>query len=151
VARLETGLFEDEPRPADAPAYVDRLRGQRPAGGLNGLLLDLERRMAARRALDEQLVQMVRNAYPFARFRADLNQAHVPRAVQERRGMPGRAYGQVVDAVTAILREEGRRLVAAGASEVSAVAELAAQNDRWLQVGHEHALLVATRLQHRGH
>jgi hypothetical protein len=150
VARLETGLFEEEPRPADAPAYVDRLRGQRPPGGLNGLLLDLERRMAARRALDEQLGQVVRNAYPFARFRADLNQAHVPRAVQERRGVLGRAYGQVVDAVTAIVREEGRRLVALGAVEAAALTDLGAQNDRWLQVGHEHALLVAGRLQRRG-
>jgi hypothetical protein len=143
VARLETGLFEDEPRPADAPAFVHRLRGHRPTGGLNGLLLDLERRMAARRALDEQLGQVVRNGYPFARFRGDLNQARVPRAVQERRGVLGRTYAQVLDAVSAIVREEGRRLVAAGASEADALRELTAQPERWGQVGHEHALLLA--------
>src|SRR5262249_36842836 len=119
--------------------------------GLNGLLLDLERRIAGRRALDEQLGQVVRSAYPFARFRADLNQAKVPRAIQERRGVLGRAYGQVVEAITGIVREEGRRLAAAGATEAAALNDLAVQTDRWLQAGHEHALLVAARLQHRGH
>jgi hypothetical protein len=134
LARLETGLFEDEPRPVDAAALVEGMRrAGRLRDGLNGLLLELERRSAARRALEERLAQLPRTALPFNRFRTELARLGVPRATLERRGGLGRAYGQVLDDVSAAIRAEGRRLVASGTSEAEALDALAAQPERWAE------------------
>jgi len=132
-ARLRTGLFEEVPRvPVDAPAIVDTARASRAATSLNGLLLDLERQLAARKALEERLAQLPRAAYTFGQFRADLLQAGAPRSVLDRRGALGRAYGGVIHEVLLAVRAEGRALTEAGSSQTEALDRLGSDPERWV-------------------
>jgi hypothetical protein len=146
LARVHGGLFEDEPRRVDAAALIEERR-RRGVTTLNALLLELERQLGARRVLEEQLRELPRTAYSFGRFRTELNAAGVPRAVLERRGLVGRAYGQVMDEVLGRIRAAGRRLVAAGASEAEALQQLAAHPERWSALAHDLAQAQAKQLR----
>jgi len=146
VSRLETGVFETEPRRVDAEAHIHALRRQGKARTLNDLLLYLQRELAQRKALDERLAQLPRAAYPFGRLRGDLHKLGVPRAVLDSRGALGRAYNEVTREMLAAIREVGREMVANGASASAALDQLAAQPQRWSAIGSAQTRLIAARL-----
>jgi hypothetical protein len=113
---------------------------------LNGLLLYLEQELANRKALEERLAQLPRNAYSFGRLRSDLQKLGVPRPIVESRGALGRAYGEVTRAMTAAIREAGQELMAAGQTPEQALDELATQSPRWNAIGAAQARTTAARL-----
>ena len=146
LSRLETGIFETEPRKVDAEALIGGLRQEGKARGLNELLLYLQRELDSRRALDERLNQLPRSAYPFGRLRSDLQKLGVPRSVLDSRGALGRAYAEVTREILAVLRQAGRELVEGGATANQALERLAAQPQRWSGIGAAQARVVAGRL-----
>src|SRR6266567_3061840 len=85
LSRLETSLFETEPRKVDAAALIGELRRAGKARTLNELLLYVQRELEQRKALDERLTQLPRSAYPFGRLRSDLQKLGVPRSVLDSR------------------------------------------------------------------
>jgi hypothetical protein len=117
------------------------------APNLNVLLLDLERRLSQRRALEDALNALPRTAYSFGALRADLaRRFKAPKAVLDSRGAIGRAHGEVIREVTAAIRAAGRDLVAAGAAEQEALEQLSANPDRWVAIARPVAQRIAERL-----
>jgi hypothetical protein len=146
LARLQTGLFDPGPQTIDAPALIAQL--QRPRqGAVNALLLDLERQLTTRKAVEERLGQLPRAAYPFGRLRADLARAGAPQQVLDSRGALGRAYGEVIRETLATIRDAGHELTRGGLSTEAALEQLAAQPARWTGVAGEQARLLARRLR----
>jgi hypothetical protein len=146
LSRLETGVFETEPRRVDSAALIAELRGAGKARNLNELLLHLQRELDKRKALDERLAQLPRSAYPFGRLRSDLHKLGVPKAVLDSRGALGRAYAEATKEMLAAIRTAGRELVEADKSPTEALDQLAAQPQRWATIGAEQARTIATRL-----
>jgi hypothetical protein len=146
LSRLHTGLFETEAAHVDAEALITELRRQGRARTLNELLLYVQRELEQRKALEERLAQLPRNAYPFGRLRSDLHKLGVPRVVLDSRGALGRAYTEVTREVVAVIRESGRELVAHGLGPSAALDQLAAQSVRWTAIGTAQARVVAARL-----
>jgi hypothetical protein len=146
LTRLETGLFETEPRSVDAVALIGNLRRSGKARTLNALLLYLEHELAARKALDERLAQLPRVVYPFGRLRGDLARLSVPRWVLDSRGALGRAYGEITRQVLAAIRATGQAMVASGMNAEGALNALAADHGRFTPVATAAAEAVATRL-----
>src|SRR6266851_1988285 len=68
LSRLETGVFETEPRKVDAARLIAELRRSGKARSLNELLLYLQRELELRKTLDERLALLPRSAYPFGRL-----------------------------------------------------------------------------------
>ncbi len=149
LTRLRTGLFEETPRTVDAGAEVARMRRSAPGFAVNGLLLELEGQLAARKALDERLALLPRTGYAFTHLRTDLARAGTPRSVLESRGALGRLYGEVTRAVAAAIREAGRQLVAEGTSAEEALDRLSAEQERWAALAGEHARAIAARVSER--
>ena len=147
LVRLRTGLFEEEAASVDGPDGIADLRRRNLAPTLHGLLLYLERSLAARRAQEDQLASVPRVAYPFGRFRGDLARLGVPRSTTESRGAIGRLHGEVMREVGAAVRAAGRELVAGDQSEADALARLAAEPERWSALGARQAREVAIRLR----
>ena len=149
LTRLRTGLFDPEPRVIDAAALITQSPAAHQTGGgvnrLNALLLDLERRLAERKALEERLNQLPRLAYPFGQLRADLARAGVPRRILDSRGALGRAYGEVTRELAAAIRLAGRQLTDGGLSAEAALDRLAAQHERWAALGKTQAQAIAER------
>ena len=146
LSRLETGIFETEPRKVDAEAMIEELRRTGNARSLNDLLLYLQRALESRKALDERLNQMPKSAYPFGRLRSDLQRLGVSRSVLDSRGALGRAYADVTREMLSVLRKSGRELVEGGATANQALEQLAAQSPRWASIGAAQARVVASRL-----
>ena len=149
LTRLHTGLFEAEPRAVDAPALIEQLHqslGGGRAGGVNRLLLELQRQLAARKLLDDRLAQLPRTAYPFGRLRVDLDRAGAPRKLLDSRGALGRAYIEVMKELTSTLRSVGQELVADGLSERAALDRLAAEPEHWAALGQVRARALGQRL-----
>jgi hypothetical protein len=146
LSRLNTGLFETEPARVDAEALIAELRRQGHARTLNELLLHLQRELDQRKAVEERLAQLPRNAYPFGRLRSDLHKLGVPRAVLDSRGALGRVYAEVTREMIAEIRESGRELVAQGVAPNAALDQLAAQSPHWTEIGNAQARLIAARL-----
>jgi hypothetical protein len=146
LSRLNTGLFETEPRKVDSPALIQELRQAGVARTLNSLLLYLQQQLANRKALDERLAALPRNAYPFGRLRNDLQKLGVPRSILDSRGALGRAYGEVARAMAAEIRSAGQALVESGMSAEAALDRLAAEPQRWAAIGAASARAVAARL-----
>jgi len=147
LSRVETGIFETEPKRVDAEAMIGVLRGRGRARTLNELLLYVQRELEQRRAIDERLAQLPRAAYPFGRLRTDLQKSGVPRAVLDSRGALGRAYAEVTREISTAVRDAGRELVAAGVSPNVALDQLAAEPQRWSAIGTEQARIIAARLR----
>jgi hypothetical protein len=145
LSRLQTGLFEPEPRKVDAPRLIQDLRQAGKARTLNALLLYLQQGLANRKALEERVAQLPRNAYPFGRLRGDLQRLGVQRAVLDSRGALGRAYAEASREMAAAVRAAGQELVAGGASAEDALDQLAAQAHRWAAIGAAHARAFALR------
>lgn len=146
LTRLRMGLFETEPPTVDATAALEELRRSGIATTLNTLLVHLEQRLTERRALDERLAQLPRSAYPFGRLRADFARAGVPKAILESRGALGRAYAEVMRDLTSAVRAAGQELVASGTATEAALDQLAADPQRWANLGSQHARGLAARL-----
>jgi hypothetical protein len=147
LARLNTSIFETEPRRVDATEAISQLRQNGRGRTLNGLLLYLQQGLAERKLLDERLAQLPRQAYPFGRLRTDLQRAGVPRSVLDSRGQLGRAYGEVTREIGAALRGTGADLVQAGRTPEQALDELSTHNPRWAAIGATQAQAVAARLR----
>ncbi len=145
LTRLRAGLFDETPPAVDAEAALDTLRASRAGLTINQVLLDLERQLAARRALDERLALLPRAAYPFSRLRADLARAGPPPAVLDSRGALGRLYAEVTRQVAEAVRSAGRDLVASGLSDEEALDRLAAEGPRWARLARRHARAAATQ------
>jgi hypothetical protein len=146
LSRLETGVFETEPKRVDAEALIGVLRRQGKARTLNELLLYEQRELEQRRAIDERLAQLPRSAYPFGRLRNDLQKLGVPRTVLDSRGALGRAYAEVTREIGSAVREAGRELVGHGVSPSAALDQLGAEPQRWLALGTAQARIIAVRL-----
>ena len=146
LSRLHTGLFETEPRKVDAPALIRDLRKAGKAATLNSLLVYLQQELANRKVLEERLLLLPRAAYPFGRLRTDLQKLGVPRTVLDSRGALGRVYAEVTREMATAIRAAGQELVARGAATEAALDDLAAQSERWSQIGATHARTVAARL-----
>jgi hypothetical protein len=146
LSRLHTGLFETEPAHVDAETLIAELRRQGHARTLNELLLYLQRELEQRKAVEERLAQLPRNAYPFGRLRSDLHKLGVPRAVLDSRGALGRAYAEVTREMITAIREAGRELVAQGVASNAALDQLSAQSLRWTATGTAQTRVVAARL-----
>src|SRR5438105_3780016 len=134
LSRLETGLFETEPRKVDAARLIGELRRAGKARTLNELLLYLQKELELRKTQDERLALLPRSAYPFGRLRSDLQKLGVPRSILDSRGALGRAYAEATKEMLAAIRQAGRELVAAGTSPNQALDQLAAQPQRWASV-----------------
>jgi hypothetical protein len=146
LSRLETGIFETEPIRVDAQALIAELRGAGKARTLNELLLHLQRELEQRKAIDERLAQLPRDAYPFGRLRSDLQKLGVPRSVLDSRGALGRAYAEVTRETIAAIRAAGRELTAQGVAPSKAIDQLAAEPQRWAAVSAATARGIARRL-----
>lgn len=146
LSRLETSIFDTEPARVDAEALIADLRKAGKARTLNELLLHLQRELEQRKGLDERLMQLPRNAYPFGRLRSDLQKLGVARSVLESRGALGRAYAEVNRDMLNAIREAGRELGVSGASQVQALDELAADPQRWSAIGASTARGIGVRL-----
>ena len=146
LSRLQTGLFETEPRRVDAAELIGELRRTGKARSLNDLLLHLQHELEIRKALEERLAQLPRNAYPFGRLRADLHRLGVPRSVLDSRGALGRAYSEVTRDMLVAVREAGGALVASGTSPAAALDQLAATPQRWSAIGAATTHTLAGRL-----
>src|SRR5437764_1420513 len=83
--------------------------------------LDLERRLAARKLLEERLAQIPRAAYPFGRLRTDLAKEGTPRQVLDSRGALGRAYGEVTRELASAIRQAGYSMTTSGLSPETAL------------------------------
>jgi len=150
LTRLHTGLFDAEPTQVDAPALIAAYARPVRQGTVNAMLLDLERRLAARKLLEERLAQVPRAAYPFGRLRTDLAKEGTPRQVLDSRGALGRAYGEVTRELASAIREAGYSMTTSGLSPETALDRLAADQARWAAIGGELARRVADRLRRRG-
>jgi hypothetical protein len=129
LTRLATPLFADAPVAVDARAALARLRTSRHLFTSADLATYLERRMAARGALERGLRELATAVYPFRLFRAQLAASGVKLDAledEQKRGYRDR-YRVTLNAVRARLREEGRALTAAGQSEPAALADLQAR------------------------
>jgi hypothetical protein len=146
LSRLETGLFETEPRKVDTPSLIADLRRAGKARTLNDLLLLLQRELERRKALDERLTQLPRSAYPFGRLRSDLQKAGVSRSVLDSRGALGRAYTEATREMLSAIRQAGRELVANDVNATDALDQLAAQPQTWSAIGAAQARAIAARL-----
>jgi hypothetical protein len=146
LSRLETGVFETEPRKIDAAALIAELRRNGKARTLNDLLLHVQRELELRKTLDERLMQLPRSAYPFGRLRSELQKLGVPRSVLDSRGALGRAYAEATKDMLAAIRDVGRDLIAASANPNQALDALAAQPQRWSSIGAATARTIAARL-----
>jgi hypothetical protein len=146
LSRLETGVFETEPRKVDSGPLIAELRRAGKARNVNELLLHLQRELDRRKALDERLAQLPKSAYPFGRLRGDLHKLGVSRAVLESRGALGRAYAEATKEMLAAVRSAGREQVESGKSPTQALDQLAAQPERWAGIGAAQAHAIATRL-----
>lgn len=131
LTRLGTGLFEDQPAQVDVVAAIGDLRRSGRGDSLNALLVDVQDRLQARRALEDQVQALPRAAYPFSAHRADLARLRAPRWVLQSRGALGRAHGEVVRFLSTQIRAEGRSLVQSGVPQDEALARLNANLDRW--------------------
>jgi hypothetical protein len=147
LTRLDTGLYEEMPRSVDAEARIAELRRAGRAPTINALLLDLERQLTGRKALEERLAAVPRAAYPFGRLRADLARLRVPPFVLESRGALGRGYGEVMREVSGAVSAAGREFVASGIGEEEALSRLEAQPERWAALAHQRARALAGRLR----
>jgi hypothetical protein len=146
LARLETGLFETEPARIDAEPLIEKLRRSGKANTLNDLLLNLQRELEQRRALDERLAQLPRTAYPFGHLRGDLQKLGVARSVLDSRGALGRAYSEVTREMLTAMRAEGHKLIAGGLTPVQALDRLASEAPRWAAIGAARARSMAPTL-----
>src|SRR5439155_18435411 len=106
----------------------------------------LQQELANRKVLEERLLLLPRAAYPFGRLRTDLQKIGVPRTVLDSRGALGRVYAEVTREMATAIRAAGQELVARGAATEAALDDLAAQSERWSQIGATHARTVAARL-----
>jgi hypothetical protein len=147
LTRLETGLFEEDPRSVDAEARITELRRTGHAPTINTLLLDLERQIAARKVLEDRLAALPRAAYPFGRLRAELARLRVPPFVLESRGALGRAYGEVMREVSRTVTAAGRDMVASGIGQAEALSRLEVQPEQWAALAHEWTRALAERLR----
>jgi hypothetical protein len=147
LTRLETGLFEEEPRSVDPEARIAEMRRTGRAPTINGLLLDLERQMAAHKTLEDRLAALPRAAYPFGRLRTELARLRVPPYVLESRGALGRTYGEVMREVSRTVSTAGREMVASGTGQEEALARLEVQSERWAALAHERTRVFAERLR----
>jgi hypothetical protein len=146
LSRINTGLFETEPRKIDAAEQISRMRQTGRARTLNALLLYLQQELANRKVLEERLTQLPRNAYSFGRLRGDLQKAGVPRAILDSRGALGRAYAEVTRHMTTAIRAAGQQLVEAGKTPEQALDELTTRAPQWASLGAAYAGTVAARL-----
>jgi hypothetical protein len=127
LIRLQTPLFADAPVALDARAELSRLRTAQRLYTTVDLASYLERRMHGREALARELRDLEAVLYPFRQFRADIA-ARKPTTDGEGTGSAYRERYRVVRGVVRDrIREEGRKLVAAGQSEAMALAQLKAQ------------------------
>jgi hypothetical protein len=147
LTRLETGLFEEEPRLVDAAARIAELRRAGRAATINALLLDLEHQIASRKALEDRLAALPRTAFPFGRLRAELARLQVPPSVLESRGTLGRTYGEVMREVSRSVSAAGREMVASGVAQEEALSRLQSQPERWSALARERARTLAERLR----
>ena len=113
---------------------------------MNSLLLYLQQELANRKALEERLALLPRNAYPFGRLRSDLQKLGVPRTVLDSRGALGRAYAEVTREMAAAIRAAGQELVASGMTAEAALEQLATEAPRWSGIGANQTRQVAARL-----
>jgi hypothetical protein len=147
LSRLETGIFETEPVRVDAEALIAQLRRTGKARTLNELLLYLQRELEVRKAQEERLNQLPRNAYPFGRLRNELHKLGVPRAVLDSRGALGRAYAEATREMLAAIRATGRELVRTGVTPAQALEQLAGQAPRWAAIGAAQTHAIGERLK----
>jgi hypothetical protein len=137
LTRLHTGLFDPDPSTIDAAALIAQRQPRQ--GAINALLLDLERQLTARKALEERLAQLPRTGYPFGRLRADLARAGAPRQLLGSRGALGRVYAEVMREVASAIRQAGHDLTRGGLSEEQALDRLAQDQHRWASLARDAA------------
>jgi hypothetical protein len=144
LVRLNTPLFADEPAAVDARAELSRLRTARRLYTTADVATYLERLMAGREALERAFRDLESGIYPFRQFRADFG-ARKPSGEAAEEGTPSGSrerYRAVRAALRKRLRQEGRKLVAAGQTEAGALAQLKAQTPRLAKTAQEIARRV---------
>ncbi len=147
LVRLQTPLFADEPAAPDARAELSRLRTTRRLYTTADLATYLERLMAGREALERTFRELEGSIYPFRQFRADFG-GRTPAGEGAEEGLPAghrERYRAVRAALRARLRQEGRKLVAAGQSEAGALAQLKAEAPRLAKAAQEIAKRVMSQ------
>jgi hypothetical protein len=142
LRRLRTSIFAEQPLELEGRAELAALRARRRLHTTGELVAYLDRALRERAALAMQLERFERSAYPFTAFRR-LVEEHGLAAGSKR---AGRVYGEVLQAVRAEARREGRQLVAAGRSDEQALQALAPSTPQLEQLAHQ----VARRLVGRG-
>jgi hypothetical protein len=128
LVRLQTPLFADEPATVEARAELSRLRTTRRLYTSVDLAGYLERLMAGREALERELRDLESSLYPFRQFRVELAARKPPAVAADGMG-PGfrERYRVIRAAIRARLRQEGRKLVSEGQTEVGALSQLKSQ------------------------
>jgi len=126
LRKLRAGLFAEELPELDGPAALAVLKRERGLRTTGDVVAYLDRALIARSELAERLRQVERQAYPYARYRADLAARGRGEDPAERRRWE-RLYGELMKELGRVVRQEGRALVAQGRTELQALDELAAR------------------------
>ena len=133
LRRLAAGIFAEAPAELDGPPALAQLRRERRLNTTGEVIAFLDRALTARGELVDKLKEVERTGYPFGRFRQDLAARGVTvGGPSDRRA--GRLYGAIMRVVGEHVRAEGRALVAAGRSELQALAELENRATRWTAI-----------------
>jgi hypothetical protein len=125
LRKLRAGLFAEELPELDGPAELADLRRARALRQTGDVIAYLDRALIARAELGDRLRQVERQAYPYGRYRSDLAARGLGTEEGERRRWE-RLYGEIMKALGAAIRREGRALVARGSGELEALDDLAA-------------------------
>jgi hypothetical protein len=132
LRRLLSSVFDEKPPEVDGPALLARLRRERRLMTTGDVIAYFDRALIARNDVVEKLRDVERAGYPYGRFREDLK-ARGATGADDRRA--SRLYGQTMKVLAQEIRAEGRRLCAAGRSDLEALADLDGQRSRWLARG----------------
>src|SRR5206468_947270 len=109
LRRLRAGIFAEELPELDGPAELAALQRTRGLRRVNDLVAYLDRALIARSELVERLRQVERLAYPFGRYRSDLQARGIGVEGDERRRSE-RLYGELMRALGQEVRRRGREL-----------------------------------------
>ncbi len=144
LVRLNTPLFADEPTAVDARAELSRLRTARRLYTTADMATYLERLMAGREALERAFRDLENSIYPFRQFRADFAARKPGGEAAEDGTPPGlrERYRAMRAALRQRLRQEGRKLVAAGQTEAGALAQLKDQTPQLAKIAQQIARRV---------
>lgn len=134
LRRMQSSVFDECLPDVDGPAQLTALRRDRRLTTTGEVIAYFDRALAARSEVVDRLREVERGAYPYGRFREDL----------QVRGLAGpgnydrrwsRLYGSIMKPLAADLRAAGRELRNGGMADLDVLAVLEGQRAHWLARG----------------